>query len=251
MKFASAIVCAVGLLAATQAAAVPEIVTYAARVENDAGPFTGTASVTFQLFTDPVAGTEVFVETVASLVIVGGDLIHDLGSTTALDDVLDENDALFLQVTLNGETLEPRTPIRSVPWAIRASEADIAQSAVSATDAARLGGQLPSAFQFGVAANGGLAVANNQFSIANDAITSARIAAGAVGTADIAANAVTSGLIADGAVGTADIANGAINAAKLVASAVGLAQLAANSVDATPPRSSTALSAPTTSPTAA
>jgi hypothetical protein len=51
--------------------------------------------------------------------------------------------------------------------------------------------------------------------IANDAVTAAQIAAGAVGTAEIATGAVTADKIADGAVGTAEIADNAVTDIKL------------------------------------
>jgi hypothetical protein len=51
--------------------------------------------------------------------------------------------------------------------------------------------------------------------IANDAITTAKIAAGGVGNADIAADAVTTAKILDGSVGNADIAADAVTASKI------------------------------------
>ncbi|MGQ9834756.1 MAG: hypothetical protein ACUVRQ_02060, partial [Thermoanaerobaculaceae bacterium] len=53
--------------------------------------------------------------------------------------------------------------------------------------------------------------------LADTAVTSAKIADGAVGTAKLADTAVTSAKIADGAVATADLANGAVTKAKLSA----------------------------------
>ncbi len=52
-------------------------------------------------------------------------------------------------------------------------------------------------------------------SIANNAITSAKIVDATIATADLANNAITSAKIADGTVATADLADGAITSAKL------------------------------------
>lgn len=78
--------------------------------------------------------------------------------------------------------------------------------------------------------------------IANDAITSPKIAANAVTASEIAANAVTSdkiianaviaGKVAAGAISTNELAAGAVNTSKLAAGAVTANELAANSVDA-------------------
>lgn len=56
--------------------------------------------------------------------------------------------------------------------------------------------------------------------IANNAVTSAKIADGTIVTADLADNSVTSAKIVDGAIATADIANGAITAAKIAAGTI-------------------------------
>lgn len=114
----------VAVIAAVPAAAVPDVVTYAARVENDAGPFSGTVSAVFQLFDAPTGGALLWSENVASVVVVDGDLVHDLGSVDPLDDSVLARDAVFLAVTFNGDALSPRAAIRSVPFALRAREAE-------------------------------------------------------------------------------------------------------------------------------
>lgn len=56
--------------------------------------------------------------------------------------------------------------------------------------------------------------------VADNSITSLKIADGALSTVDIASSAINSGLIADGSVGTADIVAGAIDSSLLAANAV-------------------------------
>ena len=222
---------ALSLLVAGTAGAVPDVVSYAARVENDAGAFSGTVSATFQLFAARTGGTELWSENAASIVVIGGDMVHDLGSVEPLDDAIIARDDLFLQVTMNGDVLEPRAALRSVPFALRAKNAQQAARAVAADSADRLGGQLPASFQFTAGANGGLALAGTAFSIAPNGVTADRIAAAAVSLAKLAANSVDASKLLDGAVTLAKLAANSVDGSKLVDSAVTLAKLAPNSVD--------------------
>jgi hypothetical protein len=231
----SALFACVAILS-TQAVAVPDLVTYAARVENDAGPFTGTASVSFQLFNAATEGAELWSENAASIVVLGGDLVHELGSIEPLDDDLFDGDDVFLQVTINGDTLEPRAAIRAVPFALRAKDADtslLADRALSADNATTLAGQPAASFQFSAGAGGGLALAGNAFSIADNAVTSARIADGAVGTADVAAGAITQEKLASAAVGAAQLSASAVGAAAIANNAVLSIKIADGAVTST------------------
>ena len=230
MKF-PVLATALSLLVAGAAQAVPDVVSYAARVENDAGLFSGTVSATFQLFGAPTGGTELWSENAASIVVIGGDLVHDLGSIEPLDDTVLARDDLFLQVTINGDVLEPRAAIRAVPFALLAKNAEVAARAVVADSADRLGGQSLSSFQFTAGANGGLALAGTAFSIAPNGVTADRIAAAAVSLAKMAANSVDASKIVDGAVSLAKLAANSVDGSKIVDGAVSLAKLAANSID--------------------
>ena len=188
------------LIVATPAMAIPDVVTWAARVENDAGAFNGNLTVTFELFDVLTAGTSLWSETVASAIVVDGDLVHDLGSIEVLDDALIDRDNLFLQVTMNGDVLAPRSALRAVPYALRAENAATAELANQATDATKLGGFAPATFQFRAASGGGLALTGTEFAIAAASVTTARIADGAVTTAKIGAGAITSSHMSGNAV---------------------------------------------------
>jgi hypothetical protein len=122
------------LLTAAPALAVPDLVSSAARIETDDGPFDGNVSVTFQIFDDDAAGTELWTELVASAPVLDGELVHELGSTEPLDDALLANDDLFLQVTINGDVLFPRLALRAVPFALKSNDSE------------RLGGLAPADF---------------------------------------------------------------------------------------------------------
>lgn len=207
------------LIVATPAMAIPDVVTWAARVENDAGAFNGNLTVTFELFDVLSAGTPLWAETATSAVVVDGDLVHDLGSVEALDDALIDRDNLFLQVTMNGDVLAPRSALRAVPYALRAenaANAETADLAARATDATKLGGFAPTAFQFTAAASGGLALSGTQFSIAPLAVTSAHIADGAVTSTKLAPLAVTGAAIASNTIVAGKLASGAVSSSNIV-----------------------------------
>jgi hypothetical protein len=246
----TALVAVVAALGSSTSAALPEVVTYAARIENDAGAFNGTLTVTFQLFDASTAGALLWGENVASSVVVDGDLVHDLGSIEPLDDTVLERDSLFLAVTINGDTLEPRVALRAVPYALKALEAERAGDAetlaglsaddvatdveVAAAVAARvvtfaqLAG-VPAGFADNVdndtiataAAGGGLKATANAFSIDNNGVTLARMADSAVGSAEVL----------DQSLGQADLAPDSVSTSELAAGAVTLTEMALNSVD--------------------
>ncbi|MDP2340705.1 MAG: hypothetical protein Q8O67_07100 [Deltaproteobacteria bacterium] len=125
-----------GLLCATGAAAVPDTFLYVGDLQEDGAPADGNFSVTFQMFNDRVAGTKVFEESVVSLPVIDGVLLHELGTapSNALDDAELAAGELFLSVVVNGTVLEPRVAIRSVPFAATAAVA------IDATNAGTVGG---------------------------------------------------------------------------------------------------------------
>ncbi len=149
---------------AQSAAALPDVVTYAARVEDDAGPVDGNVSVSFTLFGQSAGGTALWTEFVASAVVVGGDLVHELGSIEPLDAGLLARDDVFLEVTINGDTLAPRLALRAVPYALLAADANTV-GGVAAADLA-LRAELPT-----VDPTGGLVSNGGALGIGDRAIT--------------------------------------------------------------------------------
>jgi hypothetical protein len=73
---------------------------------------------------------------------------------------------------------------------------------------------------------------SNTTSIANNAVTSAKIADGTIVTADLANNSITSEKIADGSITTSDLADASVSASKIAEGAVANAKLAAGAVSA-------------------
>ena len=116
---------ALGLLVAlaSSAAAVPETVSFTARVTDNGAPATGTLSVRIALFDAATGGTQVWEET-QSLTADAGLVYATLGSTAPLTPAVLDGRALFAELTIEGDTLSPRISITSVPYAIRAAVAD-------------------------------------------------------------------------------------------------------------------------------
>jgi hypothetical protein len=122
------------LAAATPAAAVPETVAFTGRLVTAAGPVEGGVTVEFALFPTAAGGTATWQETHA-LVAEQGLVYAALGSVDPSGNPLDaqvlDGGALFLEITVDGTALSPRTAVRSVPYAIRAGVAEVATVATS------------------------------------------------------------------------------------------------------------------------
>jgi hypothetical protein len=116
------------LLLSSQALAVPGTVAFTGRLRTSQGPVTGTVDATFTLYTAASGGTSVWTEARNGLSAVDGLLYVDLGAVTPLDENIFNGDVLYLEIEISGETLTPRAPIRSVPYAIRAGVANSADT---------------------------------------------------------------------------------------------------------------------------
>ncbi len=110
-----------------EAQAVPGTVAFTGRLSTSNGPVAGNVSLTFNLFSTATGGSSVWTET-RSIDAVAGLVYVDLGATSTLDEMDFGNGPLFLQITVSGETLMPRFPIQSVPYAIRARAANSADT---------------------------------------------------------------------------------------------------------------------------
>ena len=76
----------------------------------------------------------------------------------------------------------------------------------------------------------GTGVSTSPLGLANDAVTTAKIATGAVTETDLGNNAVTLVKMADNSVGSAEIVTGAVGSTEIATGAVGTTELAANAV---------------------
>lgn len=130
----------VGTLAAASvwAQAVPRQVAFTANLSSSGLPATGTHSFVFTLFDAVTGGTSAWTETQGTLPVNNGLVFTRLGVTTPLTPTILNGAPLWLEVSVDGTVLSPRSPIASVPYAIRAGVA---------TSAETLGALLPSELQ--------------------------------------------------------------------------------------------------------
>jgi hypothetical protein len=133
------VLAALGCLAAaaTEAAAAPGQINFASRLSDGSGPAQGSVTVMFQLYRAPTGGSSIWSESQA-LVAADGLVVTQLGMQTALDATIVDGAPLYLEVAVDGQILSPRLGMVSVPYAIRASVAD---------DAETVGGRDPSELQ--------------------------------------------------------------------------------------------------------
>jgi hypothetical protein len=104
-------------------AAVPGTVAFSGRLSDVDGLVEGSVDITFRLFDAASNGTEVWTETHQTVADQGLVLV-ELGSDTALDETIFDGSDLYLEIEVNGDTLSPRSPVGSVPYALRAAVAD-------------------------------------------------------------------------------------------------------------------------------
>jgi hypothetical protein len=117
---------AVGLLAAADARATPNSMSFAGRLNASDGPVNGPVSITFAVHSAMTGGTPVWTETF-NLTADQGLVFANLGNATnPLDDTVFTGNQMFLAITVQGEALTPRLSIGSTPYAIRSTSADSA-----------------------------------------------------------------------------------------------------------------------------
>lgn len=133
----SAARCAVAVIAAWAFAApavatVPVQVNYQGLLLDDLGaPVDGTVDLEFELFDAEVGGSSLWTESHDDVEVQDGVYQVSLGATSPITPQTLSHPAVFLEVSVDGETLTPRQRLLAVPYAIQA---------IQAQDAANLGG---------------------------------------------------------------------------------------------------------------
>lgn len=112
-------------LAASPALAVPTTVSFTGRILDSSStePISGPVSLNFKLYDALTGGTVVWEED-QSATAEDGMVYLALGRVKALDGTVFNGRALWLELTVNGDTMAPREAIQAVPYAIRAVSAD-------------------------------------------------------------------------------------------------------------------------------
>ena len=198
--FAAALTALLHLLASPIAyAQIPETLHYAGKLEREGKPYHGRVETTFELFDSETGGQPVWQEQHPALDVQEGRFIVDLGSAQPVRARFDGR-PLWLQVTINGEALWPRTTLASLPYAFKAGLAD------QAREAQTLGGMTAAQIQQGArpradqityqGATSGLNATDVQAALDELAQLRARVSALEAATRDSAGDALDLGALA-------------------------------------------------------
>lgn len=111
-------------------AAVPGTLTYQGRLTDSSGtPASGTVSMTFAIYGVSTGGTVLWMETQSSVSVASGIFTVTLGSVTPIPSTVFSNTDLYLGIKVGADAeMTPRQKLHSVPFAIKAGVADIANS---------------------------------------------------------------------------------------------------------------------------
>jgi len=131
-----------------QSAVVPRLVNFSGRVSDAQGkPLPGIAGVTFSIYKDQYDGAPLWLETQNVTADAKGNYTIQLGTTKPAGlplDLFSSGEAHWLGVRVSGQAEEPRVLLLSVPYALKAADAET------------IGGLPPSAFVLAApAASGG------------------------------------------------------------------------------------------------
>jgi hypothetical protein len=119
-------------LASAAQAQVPSTVHFNARLTDSSGaPVSGSHQVQLELFDAPTGGTSVWSETTTQTFSAAGTVSIEMGTTTPLTSSIFSGSKLYLQIKVDGTPLSPRVGIASVPYALRAGVANVADVANS------------------------------------------------------------------------------------------------------------------------
>lgn len=124
-------ICLAGLVgmaggaASAQALTVPTSLTFVGRLADSGVPVTGTHTLIFKLFN--ASNTKVWEESHIGVTVDAGMVNFALGSGTPLDNTIFDGTSLQLEITVDVTVMSPRLAIRSVPYAVRAGVAGVAE----------------------------------------------------------------------------------------------------------------------------
>lgn len=211
-----------GMGTAPASAQTPPILHYQATLVEDDFPVEGTVDLEVAFFADSTGGNPLagWSETRSDVPVESGRISLLIGRQTPLPEELFEEASLYLQLTVEGESL-PRVRLASSPYALRSRRAEaVAPSGVTA-EALAEEAVTGSALADGAVATEALADQGvTTRALADGAVGTENLADGAVGTNAISDGAVTSAKLGEGAVAGETLANGAVTTEKLANDAV-------------------------------
>jgi hypothetical protein len=207
------------LAQATGYAEVPQFINHQGKLTNATGtplPSPTTVPMTFRIYVNPTptpGELPLWTSAPTTVTVTNGLYNTRLEATSAspFPPALfspPTGEKRFLEIEVNGEKMSPRQELGSVPYALNAGGVECAPPCIQNSE------------------------------LSDGSVTSAKIAAGAVGTtnladgsvttAKVASGAITSTKIATGAVGTTNLADASVTSIKIAGGAVGTTQVASN-----------------------
>ena len=106
---------------------VPALINYQGHLSNGGGPLNGTFPMSFSLYSAENGGDPLWSESYPSISVNGGVFVVLLGSVAPLPlGSLFTGQSLWIETTVDGNTMAPRRPIVSVAYAARSAIADSA-----------------------------------------------------------------------------------------------------------------------------
>jgi len=126
INFVLPVLAAGALLAFAASAEVPHLINYQGRVTDDLGnPLNGTYWMTFSIWSSAEGGTMKWSSNPrASVEVEDGLFAYQLGSSYPLPEDIFLDSANWLEITVDGEVITPRTQLISVPYAYHARTTD-------------------------------------------------------------------------------------------------------------------------------
>jgi hypothetical protein len=128
---------AAGQSASTQSAVVPRLVNFSGKAIDGGKIITGVAGATFAIYSEEYSGSPLWMETQNIQADTKGNYTVQLGATTSSGlplELFSSGEARWLGVRVNGGEEQPRVLLLSVPYALKAADAET------------IGGLAPSAF---------------------------------------------------------------------------------------------------------
>ncbi|MFH1687705.1 MAG: tail fiber domain-containing protein [bacterium] len=104
--------------------AAPGLIDYQGYIEDSGSPITDTVSMTFTIYDAATDGNSKWTETQSTVAIIEGIFNVTLGSSTAINDSVFYGDSRYLEISVAGSTLSPRTRIASSAYSLRVETVD-------------------------------------------------------------------------------------------------------------------------------